>query len=80
MLQQGEKLKMALELDVKFYDKDEMAYNTVAEIPGTDPALKDEVVMLGATWIRGTAARERRTMRPAYRSAWRRFAFSRRWT
>jgi hypothetical protein len=59
MIQQGEKLKMAVELDVKFYDKDEMAYNTVAEIPGTDPALKDEVVVLGAhldSWHSGTGA------------------------
>lgn len=59
MIQQGEKLKMAVELDVKFYDKDEMAYNTVAEIPGTDPALKDELVVLGAhldSWHSATGA------------------------
>jgi len=45
MIQQGEKLKMLVDLQVKFHDEDLMAYNTVAEIPGTD--LKDEVVMLG---------------------------------
>jgi len=59
MIQQGEKLKMAVELDVRFYDKDEMAYNTIAEIPGSDPALKDEVVMLGGhmdSWHSGTGA------------------------
>ncbi len=57
MLQQGEKLKMTVELDVKFYDKDLMGHNTVAEIPGTD--LKDQVVMLGAhmdSWHSGTGA------------------------
>jgi hypothetical protein len=48
-----------LEADVKnkFYDDDPMAYNTVAEIPGTDK--KDEVVMLGGhldSWHSGTGA------------------------
>ncbi len=36
-----------------------MAYNTVAEIPGSDPKLKDEVVMLGGhmdSWHSGTGA------------------------
>jgi carboxypeptidase Q len=57
MLQAGEKLKMAVNLAVEFQDKDPMAYNTVAEIPGTD--LKDEVVMLGGhmdSWHSGTGA------------------------
>ena len=41
----------------QFHDDDLMAYNTVAEIPGTD--LKDEVVMLGGhmdSWHSGTGA------------------------
>jgi carboxypeptidase Q len=57
MIQQGEKLKMAVDLKVKFNDDDLMAYNTVAEIPGTD--LKDQIVMLGAhmdSWHSGTGA------------------------
>jgi Zn-dependent M28 family amino/carboxypeptidase len=57
MIQQGEHLKMAVDLQVKFYGDDLMAYNTVAEIPGTD--LKDQVVMLGAhldSWHAGTGA------------------------
>lgn len=57
MIQQGEKLKMAVDLKVKFNRDDPMAYNTVAEIPGTD--LKDEIVMLGAhmdSWHSGTGA------------------------
>jgi carboxypeptidase Q len=57
MIQQGETLKMAVDLSVKFYDKDLMGYNTVAEIPGSD--LKDQVVMLGAhmdSWHSGTGA------------------------
>jgi carboxypeptidase Q len=57
MLQQGENLKMAVELAVKFHDDDPYAYNTVAEIPGAD--LKDQVVMLGGhldSWHSGTGA------------------------
>src|SRR5205814_731841 len=44
-------------LEAQFLDQDPMAYNTVAEIPGTD--LKDEVVMLGGhmdSWHGGTGA------------------------
>jgi hypothetical protein len=57
MIQQGEKLRMAVEFGAQFHDEDRMAYNTVAEIPGTD--LKDEVVMLGGhldSWHSGTGA------------------------
>ena len=57
MFEQGEKLKMAVDLSVQFHDDDLMAYNTVAEIPGTD--LKDELVMLGGhmdSWHSGTGA------------------------
>ena len=57
MCEQGEKLKMTVELAVQFHDDDLMAYNTVAEIPGTD--LKDELVMLGGhmdSWHSGTGA------------------------
>jgi hypothetical protein len=57
MCEQGEHLKMSLELAVQFHDSDLMAYNTVAEIPGTD--LKHEVVMLGGhmdSWHSGTGA------------------------
>jgi hypothetical protein len=56
MLQAGEKLRMAVELEVQFHDN-MMGYNTVAEIPGTD--LKDQIVMLGAhldSWHSGTGA------------------------
>ena len=50
-----------IEVDVKntFYDSDLNSFNIVAEIPGTDPKLKDEVVMLGAhfdSWHMGTGA------------------------
>ncbi|HET7710526.1 MAG TPA: M20/M25/M40 family metallo-hydrolase [Thermoanaerobaculia bacterium] len=53
------KKDVVIELDVKarFHDEDRMAYNTVAEIPGTDKS--GEVVMLGAhldSWHGGTGA------------------------
>jgi hypothetical protein len=57
MIQQGEKLKMAVDLQVQFHGDDLMAYNTVAEIPGSD--LKEEIVMLGGhldSWHAGTGA------------------------
>ncbi|HEU4594157.1 MAG TPA: M20/M25/M40 family metallo-hydrolase [Pyrinomonadaceae bacterium] len=57
MIQQGERVRMNVNLDVEYQDKDLMGYNTIAEIPGSD--LKDEVVMLGAhldSWHGGTGA------------------------
>jgi hypothetical protein len=57
MLQEGEKLKMAVDLRVQFHEDDVMAYNTFAEIPGSD--LKNQVVMVGAhldSWHSGTGA------------------------
>jgi carboxypeptidase Q len=57
MIEQGEKLRISVDLSVQFHDDDLMAYNTVAEIPGTD--LKEEVVMLGGhmdSWHSGTGA------------------------
>lgn len=57
MTQAGEPVKMEVNLEVKFHDDDLMAYNTIAEIPGTDK--KDEVVICGAhmdSWHTGTGA------------------------
>jgi len=57
MAQAGEKLKVAMDLQVQFHTNDVMAYNTIAEIPGTD--LKDEIVMVGGhmdSWHSGTGA------------------------
>jgi len=50
-----------LEADVKtrFFTNDIKGYNVIAEIPGTDPQLKDEIVMLGGhldSWHAGTGA------------------------
>ena len=54
-------LPVTLELDMRnrFTDADANSFNVIAEIPGTDPALKGEVVMLGAhfdSWHAGTGA------------------------
>ena len=57
MLQAGEKLQARINLDVQFNGDDLNAYNTIAEIQGTDK--KDEVVMIGAhldSWHSGTGA------------------------
>ncbi len=57
MIQQGETLTMNVEIKAKYHDKDLMAYNTVAEIPGSDK--KDEVVMMGGhldSWHGSTGA------------------------
>jgi carboxypeptidase Q len=48
-----------LNVDVKFTGDHEHGFDTIAEIPGTDPKLKDEVVMLGGhldSWAAGTGA------------------------
>ncbi|UTA66342.1 M20/M25/M40 family metallo-hydrolase [Emticicia sp. 21SJ11W-3] len=54
-------IPVQLEIDVKtkFYTQDLQGYNVLAEIPGTDPKLKEEVVMLGAhldSWHSATGA------------------------
>lgn len=59
MLQAGEKVKMEVNIAVEWQDADPMGYNTIAEIPGSDPQLKDEIVMLGGhmdSWHSGTGA------------------------
>ncbi len=59
MIQAGEKVKMEVNLAVEYQDQDLNGYNTVAEIPGSDPTLKDEIVMLGGhmdSWHSGTGA------------------------
>jgi hypothetical protein len=47
MIKLGVKPKMTVDIQTEYHDDDLMGYNTVAEIPGTDPLLKDEIVMLG---------------------------------
>ncbi len=51
--------KMSVNIQAQYHDDDLMGYNTIAEIPGTDPNLKDEIVMVGAhldSWHASTGA------------------------
>jgi hypothetical protein len=48
-----------MNVDVKFTGDHEHGFDTIAEIPGTDPKLKDEVVMVGGhldSWASATGA------------------------
>jgi carboxypeptidase Q len=59
LLKAGQKVEMEAEIKTSFYDKDPQGYNVIAEIPGTDKKLKDEVVMLGGhydSWHSATGA------------------------
>ena len=52
-------VKMEADVETKFFTNDTKGYNVIAEIPGTDKKLKDEVVMLGGhldSWQGGTGA------------------------
>ena len=58
LIQNGQKVEMELELLNRFTD-DREVHNIYAEIPGTDPKLKDEIVLIGAhfdSWHGGTGA------------------------
>jgi carboxypeptidase Q len=50
---------VSLAINTEFTGDHEQGYNTIAEIPGADPSLKDQVVMVGGhldSWIAGTGA------------------------
>ncbi|GAB4020312.1 M28 family metallopeptidase [Spirosoma koreense] len=59
LMKAGIPVKLDIHVKTKFYTDDTKGYNVLAEIPGTDPKLKDEVVMLGAhfdSWHAATGA------------------------
>ena len=59
LVKAGTAVKLDADVKTKFYNKDLQGYNVIAEIPGTDPVLKDEIVMIGAhldSWHTGTGA------------------------
>ena len=59
MLQNKVPVTLEINIDTRTTGDHEHGFNTVAEIPGTDPKLKDEVVMVGGhldSWISGTGA------------------------
>ncbi len=52
-------VKLAINVQTRFYDDDSLGYNIIAEIPGVDKKLKKEIVMLGGhfdSWHAGTGA------------------------
>ena len=59
LTQNGTPVKLNAEVRVRYQAADTSAYNVIAEIPGTDPVLKNEVVLLGAhldSWHSATGA------------------------
>jgi hypothetical protein len=60
MMQANIPVKLRVNVQSKFYDGDAgNAYNVIAELPGADPAVRDEVVMIGGhldSWHTGTGA------------------------
>jgi hypothetical protein len=59
LLQVHVPVSIEMDVEAKFTGDHEHGYDTVAEIPGTDPDLKDQIVMVGGhldSWIAGTGA------------------------
>ena len=59
LLQQKVPVKLAIDVQATFDESDRNTHNVIAEIPGADNALKDEIVMVGAhldSWHTGTGA------------------------
>jgi carboxypeptidase Q len=59
LLQNNVPVTLEVNIETKFTGDHEHGFDTVAEIPGTDPVLKNQVVMVGGhldSWISGTGA------------------------
>jgi carboxypeptidase Q len=59
LLQNHVPVSIEMDVETKFTGDHEHGFDTVAEIPGTDPKLRDQVVMVGGhldSWISGTGA------------------------
>ena len=58
-LQGGAPVRLRVRVDSREHRADTSGYNVIAEIPGTDPAVQDEIVLLGAhldSWHSATGA------------------------
>ena len=44
---QGRPVSLRVELRTRYFEEDRNSYNVIAEIPGQDPKLRDEIVLLG---------------------------------
>ena len=59
LLSSGAPVRLRVRVDARMSAADTNGYNVLAELPGSDPALKDEVVLLGAhldSWHAATGA------------------------
>jgi Zn-dependent M28 family amino/carboxypeptidase len=59
LVEAGVKVEIEADVKTKFFTDDYKGYNVIAEIAGTDPTLKEEVVMLGGhldSWHGSTGA------------------------
>jgi len=59
LLKAGTPVSLDIDVKTRFLTDDTKGYNVIAEIPGSDPRLKDEVVMLGGhldSWHSATGA------------------------
>jgi hypothetical protein len=59
MIEKGLPVKLRINVQTRFLTSDTKGYNVIAELPGSDPALRDEIVMIGAhldSWHTGTGA------------------------
>jgi carboxypeptidase Q len=64
LIDAGQEVKLDLDINTEFATTDSIECNVIAEIPGTDPNLKDEVVMLGAhldSWHASTGTTDNAT-------------------
>jgi carboxypeptidase Q len=61
LIKNGHTVKLDADYQVEWLDDDYKGYNVLADIAGTDPNLKEEIVMLGAhldSWHAGTGAND----------------------
>jgi len=59
MIQRGQPVKLRVNVQTRFLADDKNSYNVIAELPGTDPALRDEIVLVGGhldSWHSSTGA------------------------
>ena len=48
LVERGIDVKLRVRIDGRFHEDDTNSYNVIAEVPGSDPEVGDEVVMIGA--------------------------------
>jgi hypothetical protein len=59
LVERGEPVKLRVAIQSRYLTTDPNSYNVVADLPGTDPLLKNEVVLIGGhldSWHTGTGA------------------------